>query len=449
MARVFKRKDRPDWYGKVTVAPHVQRSVRLCSDRSISTSWLVALQLAADRVAAGEPARVDTLRGIPRRVLEALGLVSKLAEARGSMWIDHVTAYVAELQRRGLSAKYTKNAGMYLAEVAKACGWRTLRDVTRPTWTKYLENRKGSPRTLNNILSTVRSFLVWAVENKYLDADPLSTAKPVDDSEKTRVWRAFSDEETLAILAHAGRYDLAVRLALGTGLRRSEVRRLQWRDVDLGPRPCLRLRPEATKAKRADVLPLPRHLAALLEARRPPEAAPTDRVTTPPTCDAWVGLLKRAGIAYTDNEGRIGGFHGLRKSYITALQRSGAAPRVVQALARHTDPRLTHGTYTDLSLLDTFGAVQNLPTYAPPAVRALAEGTTETPVVSWHHIRHHEVCKNGPRACKSLQYCSPDTPKGSGRKTQQNQAFSAVSGGNLYRSGGFSETPRVGLEPTT
>ncbi|NLX21940.1 MAG: tyrosine-type recombinase/integrase [Phycisphaerae bacterium] len=430
MARVFRIKGRDDFYGKVTVAPYVQRRVRLCSDKGVSGGWLQALQTAADRVAAGEPARMDTLRGIPRRILESLGLVSKLAEARGTTWADHVAAYVGELQRRGLSPKYCSNARMYLSEVGKACGWRSLRDVARPSWSKYIEAREGSPRTRNTILATVRTFLAWAIDNEYMDKDPLAKVKPADQSDPTRVRRAFNDEEIRAILTHGQRHEVAIRLALSAGLRWAEVRALEWRDLDLGPRPHVHLRPAATKSKRGDVLPLPLPLAALLEARRPIGAAPTARVTVPPHRDTWLRILKRAGVPYLDNEGRIAGFHSLRKTFVTDLQRAGVAPRVVQALARHTDPGLTHGTYTDLSLLDTFGAAQSLPTYTPPAAVALAEGTTDTPVVSWHHMRHHEVCKNGPQACKSLQDGALEPRGGDMQKPQQKQPVSAVSGGS-------------------
>ena len=53
------------------------------------------------------------------------------------------------------------------------------------------------------------------------------------------------------------RHRLAYRLILATGLRRDELKQLRWGDVKLNaPMPCIQLRAETTKAKRADVLPL-------------------------------------------------------------------------------------------------------------------------------------------------------------------------------------------------
>jgi hypothetical protein len=192
-------------------------------------------------------------------------------------------------------------------------------------------------------------------------------------------------------LAIAGPRELLYRLALGTGLRRLELKRLQWRDVDLSneARPCLRLRVEATKSKRADVLPLTASLAARLRAARPADVAPTELVfrlgrtrTVIPKFATWTADLERAGINYKGADDTILGFHSLRVTYVTELQKAGLPPRTVMELARHTDFRLTAGTYTDMRLIDTFGAVANLPDYGPEAAEQvqLRTGTDDRPV---------------------------------------------------------------------
>ncbi|MBI3834085.1 MAG: hypothetical protein HY287_07115 [Planctomycetes bacterium] len=51
---------------------------------------------------------------------------------------------------------------------------------------------------------------------------------------------------------------------------------------------------------------------------------------------------------------------------------------------RHTDYRITDNSYTDMRLIDTFGAVRALPDYEPEAVQAVAlrNGTDNMPVES-------------------------------------------------------------------
>ena len=55
--------------------------------------------------------------------------------------------------------------------------------------------------------------------------------------------------------------------------------------------------------------------------------------------------LKVAKIELTDREGNEICFHSLRNSYISFLANSQTPAKVVQKLARHSDPRLTFNTY--------------------------------------------------------------------------------------------------------
>jgi integrase len=132
---------------------------------------------------------------------------------------------------------------------------------------------------------------------------------------------------------------------LGTGLRESELKLLEWRDVRLDDkRPCIQLRVEATQNKRAEVLPLSADLIQRLRKARPAAVLPTQRVLkSVPTLETWMTDLKRAKIMYKDAEKRIAGFHSLRVTFITTLNRAGLPPKVVMALARHTDPKADDG----------------------------------------------------------------------------------------------------------
>ncbi len=55
--------------------------------------------------------------------------------------------------------------------------------------------------------------------------------------------------------------------------------------------------------------------------------------------------LTAAGIGLVDRDGNEICFHSLRNSYISYLANSQTPPKVVQKLARHSDPRLTFNTY--------------------------------------------------------------------------------------------------------
>ena len=63
------------------------------------------------------------------------------------------------------------------------------------------------------------------------------------------------------------------------------------------------------------------------------------------------------------------------------LAESGVAPRTAMELMRHTDLRLTMGAYVDPRILDTSGAVEQLPDMAGATQKAAAvrTGTYDTP----------------------------------------------------------------------
>jgi integrase len=167
---------------------------------------------------------------------------------------------------------------------AIACGWKRLADANRDEFSKHLQGRKDlgiAPRTLNNVVTITRGFCEWAVSSKRIDDTPIQHIKRFDQTaDRRRKRRALMPDEMKRLLTKAGPRELVYRVAAGTGLRRRELRRLQWRDVviDDTVRPCLVLRAEATKSKRADTIPLFPDLADRLKAVRSREYKGTNAV---------------------------------------------------------------------------------------------------------------------------------------------------------------------------
>ncbi len=71
--------------------------------------------------------------------------------------------------------------------------------------------------------------------------------------------------------------------------------------------------------------------------------------------------LVDAGIKPVDDDGRVVDFHGQRTTFITGLARAGVVPAMAQQLARHSDIKLTMGTYTRLTMQEMATAVGTLP----------------------------------------------------------------------------------------
>ena len=398
MRQLYKRPGYSDYHVRIRVAPYKQRRARLCTDRDTSRTWHELLQAAVDRKQGGEPARAEVLAMLPRRLLVQFQLVpSALSRRRRGTFADNVRDYKAELETAGRDGVYVRSLTACLAAVGAACGWRRVADVDRDGLLKYLAERKATgaaPRTLKNVRAIVAGFVAWAVQARRLDGDTLGKLPSIDTSAgRKRQRRALTPDEVARLLGGAGPRELVYRVALGSGLRLGELRRLQWRDVHVDTtRPRLELRTEATKSKRADTLPLAPALAARLRAARPADHAPTDPVFNGlPSWNTWLADCGRARIQThepADADGKRGvlavGFHSLRVTFVSELQRAGVNPRTLMELARHTDYRLTAGTYTDRAVLDTTAAVARLPDYATgpttDAAAARREGTTDQPI---------------------------------------------------------------------
>ena len=78
-----------------------------------------------------------------------------------------------------------------------------------------------------------------------------------------------------------------------------------------------------------------------------------------------------------DADGYVVDVHAMRHTTAAHLAKAGVAPRTAQAILRHSDIRLTFGSYTDPRLLDTREALDALPSFmpAPDPKRLRATGT--------------------------------------------------------------------------
>lgn len=284
---------------------------------------------------------------------------------------EHIIAYVEDLERAGRAPKYYAGLQVHLERIAAGCDWQTLRHIAPDGMNHYLAvlKREGrSGKTMNEYLGAARAFCRWCIATRRLAGDPLASVAKVAHVERVYERRALTVHEAGRLLDVAGPRRLLYLVALTTGLRRSELRFLQWADLRMGPAektPCIALRAATTKARRADTIPLRPDVADELRAARPADALATGPVfPTVPRMPRFLKDLEAAGIAPTDDRGRHVDFHGLRVSYGTMLAAAGVVPRVAMELMRHTDLRLTMGVYTDPRLLDTSAAVRLLPSFS-------------------------------------------------------------------------------------
>jgi len=220
-----------------------------------------------------------------------------------------------------------------------------------------------------------------------LPKNPLAGVHKLNESADPgrRKRRAWTPEEFAALIAAAenGRPSESISgpdrallyvLAAWTGFRRKELAEITLQHVGLdSDPPMIHLPPHATKARRDDGhIPLHPAVAARLRAWLATKGdidptAPLFPLRRPSGRLRQTGRMmkkdcKAAGLPHVSVDG-VADFHSHRVAFISMLSRTADFGLVVK-LARHSDPKLTTGTYDKVHLRECAAAINGLP--APP-----------------------------------------------------------------------------------
>jgi integrase len=353
-----------------------QRDAKAYKDKSASKQLMARLERNAAR---GE-----------------VGLVDPFKAHRHAPLTGHVKDYLADLRATGRDDGYCYRMERRLNRLVAEIGWTCLNEIEVNGFVRWREAerkneapRKGrmvekgaSATTLNQYLDSLRGFANWCATKGRMPGIDVAGGRKIAtalagiekvEGEKVRNRRGLSDEQIIELLkVSAAERGLVYRFGIATGLRRQEIADLQWGDVRLRAiQPFLALRAEATKARRADRVPLPPTLADELRERRG-EAKDNEPVfPVVPDIDQWKADLVAAGIPYKDESGRQADFHGgCRKTLCTRLHKSGVPQLAAMRRMRVTDPKLLNDTYVDDGLLGADATV--LPEVLPPVAKQAA-----------------------------------------------------------------------------
>lgn len=344
--------------GKRIASRYYTGQYRLEGDTSYTRVPLrVTDKRAADR-------KLDQIVQQEERRRAGLLLPEVQTQAANTPLLDLLDAFIRYQKDRKLTHGYIRKLDQRLRRLLDECRWERIANATADSFIAWRHRQALSPKTLNDYLQAAHTLFEWLKKTGRIDLNPFEKVDRVDNSgPKTFERRALTDDEVKRLLAVNEQRRAIYLVALHTGLRLDELRRLQWSDIDLEHR-LIRLRAEATKSKRADVLPITQTAhAALQQQATTSNAAGKVFAQGVPSHHTFQSDLTAAGIPRFDHRGLKADFHALRKTFITNLQRSGVSQRMAMALARHTDPRLTADIYTDQDALPLAEAAAKLPTY--------------------------------------------------------------------------------------
>ena len=280
-----------------------------------------------------------------------------------------------------LAARFIANAGaqphhlLRLKHLLPYFGDAPLRAITKVMVREYRESRHRSKclteATINREVAVLRHLLYWGVDEGYLSQNPLARIRLLPERRLPRPVVTLSEEDLL--LVHAPRHlRELITVALDTGMRRGELLRQRWDQIDMG-RGVLQVTRSKTLQGEGREIPLTHRVHAVLEGRRQHSGLVFlyrgHDIKSP----------KRAWRHASRHLSRHVRFHDLRHTFNTRLLEAGVLQEVRKALMGHSSGRETNAVYTHIELPLKRDAIARLERWLAEQRARLVSDTRPTP----------------------------------------------------------------------
>ncbi|MCI0625454.1 MAG: site-specific integrase [Acidobacteria bacterium] len=198
--------------------------------------------------------------------------------------------------------------------------------------------RRPKPATVNRYLAALKTAFSFALENGKVETNPVRTVK-MECENNERIRFLTRDEEARLLGATPTKYHPLITVAIHTGLRKSEMLKLEWRDIDL-KRNQLTVR--ESKSGKGRIVPLSETAAATFRELSKvrlidnvyvfPGEIPGERMKDLPRY--WEQYRKKAGLEDLH-------WHDLRHTFASRLVMVGVDLYTVSKLLGHHDVKMT------------------------------------------------------------------------------------------------------------
>jgi len=252
---------------------------------------------------------------------------------------------------------------LYLTNhIAPKWGTMYLQDVRTVDVELWLHTLTFAPGTRSKIRNIMSAVFNHAIRHEWMDRNPISKVRT--SAKRLREPDVLSPTEIASLLAELKLRERAmVMLAGSTGLRRSELVALTWRDIDLElmqvnvRRSCVRNHFGDTKTE-ASRKPVPLHPSVVkcLKVWREdsPYRGDDDFIfpsirlkgKQPLSPDTLLKKIIRPAVVRAGIKDKAIGWHSFRHSLATNLRAAGVDLKTAQELLRHANSRITLDVYT-------------------------------------------------------------------------------------------------------
>lgn len=247
-------------------------------------------------------------------------------------------------------------------------GEKALTEIKRRDVRDWIREKEGSAKAIGNILSMLRTALDDAAEDELIEHNPLAGKKirrkaAVRDDE---IDPFSSDEREAIVEAASGQERAFIQFVFWTGMRISELRAINWDDVDwrkgtVRVDKALTQHAKVAEAPKAyagvqDVKLLAPALQALKDQKAHTFLKGEEIFQNPCTNERWTGdmvirqrmwkrILKKAKVRYRYP-------YQMRHTYASMMLMAGESPQWVSTQMGHTDWTFTARTYSRFILDD-------------------------------------------------------------------------------------------------
>ncbi len=297
--------------------------------------------------------------------------VERLESARRKIR-DVLDEYISHSSRKGDCQQHVNQKRSHITAWIDHSGAESIADLSTRSAAAFLDSKRTAGignRTWNATRQDMAAFMRWCVDQGIINENPiLKVPKRNEAQDHRRMRRALTEDELNRLMATARKFgrEAWYATALFCGLRKGELKRLDWSDVDFDKGEIqLRL----TKAKQRQTVAMPSSLKGILLSHRARQGNPIVGKVWPTTVTDRTRKrdFERASISLADESGRVVDLHAMRKTLCTRLARSGVPQQIAQRVMRHSDYKVTQSHYLDIGVRDCLEVLDALPSVCEQA----------------------------------------------------------------------------------
>ena len=256
-------------------------------------------------------------------------------------WQQMLEEYRHDKRVAGLVEASLYEEALTLRHFERLVGRCSSKQITQHAIDTFILDRGKEVKrtTLNKDISNLRAFMNWCRGNRYVNGDVKLKLLKEDE----RPVKSLSTVQIKKLLSAAKPYQplrMWIILALGTGLRREDIKSLSVSDIDFEYGSVTTRTKKTRKSMGSRPVPVPimaelKKYVSNLDSKQ--EKIFKRRFNQ----YRWTQIRQKLGLCdFT--------FHDLRKTFGSVLAQNGVSTAVVQRLLEHSSPDLTNKVYMNV-----------------------------------------------------------------------------------------------------